>query len=232
MPTKTPTPIPSPNVTISPIRATVNNWVNFQIVGYPQSADVQITWRRLSGSTIDMGIVKTNVYGKSSGMFRVPATPGGPGQQITFTSGSVSKTVSFEVAPRIKVNTDPAVRGQLADVSLRGYARNETVTIRWKKGLTWVTLATVVTSNTGSANVPVLVPLWALDGYSLVRGDGTVFRQQTNVVNVQGGPFVPLSISSSTPTPGPSPIPTATPAATAITPETMVVEEPNPVAGA
>jgi hypothetical protein len=144
----------------------------------------------------------------------------------------VSKTVSFEVVPRIKVNTNPAVRGQFADVSLRGYARNETVHIRWKKGLSWVTLATIVTSSTGSANVPVKVPTWALDGPNSVRGDGTVFRQQTNVVNVQGGLYIPASVSSSAPTPAPSPIPTATPAATAIAPDPVVVEEPNPVAGA
>jgi len=201
-------------------------------VGFPKSADVQITWRRLSGSTIDIDIVKTNEYGAVSGRFRVPATPGGAGQKITFKSGSVSKTVNFEVVPRIKVNTNPAIRGQFADVSLRGYARNETVRIRWKKGLSWVTLATVVTSNTGSANVPVLVPTWAPDGLNSVRGDGTVFRQQTNVVNVQGGPYIPASVNLPAPSPAPSPIPTATVTATAIAPEPVVLEEPDPNTGA
>jgi hypothetical protein len=159
---------------------------------------VQISWRRLSGATIAVGTVNTNGAGAVSGTFKVPATTGGPGQQITFKSGSVSRTVLFEVAPRIKVNASPAVRGQYADVSLRGYAKNESVRIRWKKGSSWVTLANVITSNTGSANVNVRVPTWAPNGLNSVRGDGSHFRQQTNAVNVQGGPVGTTGVSTAT----------------------------------
>jgi hypothetical protein len=168
------------------------------VVGYPKNAWVKITWQRLSGSTIDIGTYFTNEVGSVKGQFRVPATEGGKGQKIIFTSGSVTKVADFEVVPRVKVTTNPAVRGLLADVSLRGYAKNETVRIRWLKGSSWITLATVVTSNTGSANVPVLVPLWAPDGMNSVRGDGTIFRQQTNTVYVQGGLYIPASVSLST----------------------------------
>ncbi|MCB1133104.1 MAG: hypothetical protein KDN05_18430 [Verrucomicrobiae bacterium] len=49
----------------------------------------------------------------------------------------------------------------------------------------WVTIATVVTSNTGSANVDVTVPANASLGENSVRGDGTEFRQQTNAVTVE-----------------------------------------------
>jgi hypothetical protein len=133
-----------------------------------------------------------------SGQFRVPATPGGPNQHITFVSGNVSKTVSFEVAPRIKILDSPAVRGHFVNVSLRGYARGETVRIRWRQGERWITLATIITSNTGSANTSVQVPGWAPNGFNSVRGDGTVFRQQTNAVYVQGGPHTALSLSLAT----------------------------------
>jgi hypothetical protein len=195
-PTKTPTDTPvalAPAVTISPRRTTVNNWIHFQVAGYPRNASVHITWRRTSGSVFTVTTVRTDGIGAVSGQFKVPATPGGPGQQITFASGTVSKTITFEVAPRIKVLNNPAVRGEQVNISLRGYAKNETVRIRWQQGDRWITLATVVTSNTGSANAYVTVPTWAPNGFNSVRGDGTVFRQQTNVVYVQGGPFTPAT---------------------------------------
>jgi hypothetical protein len=198
MPTKTPTATAThaPAVTISPLRTTVNSWINYSLIGYPRHATVTINWRRLSGSLLLIGTVKTDGNGAASGKFQAPATPGGPGQKITFVSGSVSKTLSFEIAPRIKVLTSPAARGQLAEVSLRGYAKNETVRIRWKKGDGWATIGSVVTSNTGSANLFVTVPIWAPNGFNSVRGDGTVFRQQTNVVYVQGGPYQPLTVAT------------------------------------
>jgi hypothetical protein len=197
-PTKTPTVVASPGVTISPTRGTVNSTVKYTVTGFPHNAPVQITWRRLTGTTIAIATINTNSAGAASGTFKVPATTGGPGQQIIFKSGVVSRMRLFEVAPRIKSNTNPAVRGQYADVSLRGYAKQETVRIRWKKGTSWVTLATVMTSNTGSANVPVKVPTWAPNGFNSVRGDGTVFRQQTNAVNVQGGPTAGMTESAAT----------------------------------
>jgi hypothetical protein len=188
--------------------------VTYNVSGFPANTPLAITWRRLSGSTIDIATAQTNGAGAASGRFRVPATPGGPNQQIIFKAGSVSKTVLFEVAPRIKVNTDPAIRGQVADVSLRGYDKKETVRIRWLNGNTWVQVATVVTSNTGSANVDVVVPAWAPTGLNSVRGDGTVNRQQTNVVNVEG------DVSAATP--GASV--TASVTATATATETMTAE--------
>ena len=57
--------------------------------------------------------------------------------------------------------------------------------IRWLVNGSWVTIATVVTSNTGSANVDVTVPANASLGENSVRGDGTEFRQQTNAVTVE-----------------------------------------------
>jgi hypothetical protein len=224
-------PTPTPNtsaVSISPTRATVNSNITYQINGFPANAPVAITWRRLSGTTIDIATVQTNGSGSASGRFKVPATPGGPGQQITFKSGSVSKTVLFEVAPRIKVNTDPAIRGEPADVSLRGYGKKETVRIRWLNGSTWIEVARVVTSNTGSANIQVIVPDWAPTGLNSVRGDGTMNRQQTNAVNVQG------DVSAATPSVSVTASLTATATATSTeiaTPEpteTVVTETATP----
>jgi hypothetical protein len=205
VPTNTPTATatPAPAVTIDPTRGTVNSYVGYTVIGFSQYASVHITWRRLSGSIIDIGTVQANAVGEVIGKFKVPATTGGPGQLITFTSGNVSKTATFEVAPRIKIIENPVARGQLINVSLRGYAKNEVVRIRWKKGSSWVQVGQVTTSNTGSANVFVTVPSFAPDGLNSVRGDGSVFRAQTNAVNVQGGQFTLAAVSASTATVGP-----------------------------
>lgn len=224
-------PTPTPNtsaVSISPTRAIVNSNISFQVNGFPANAPVAITWRRLSGSTINIATVQTNGSGSASGTFKVPATPGGPNQQITFKSGSVSKTVLFEVAPRIKVTTDPAIRGEPADVSLRGYGKKETVRIRWWNGSAWIEVARVLTSNTGSANIDVIVPAWAPTGLNSVRGDGPMNRQQTNAVNVQGDVSVAtpsVSVTASvTATETPTPEPTETAVTETATPTEAVTE--------
>ena len=72
-----------------------------------------------------------------------------------------------------------------------------------------------------------------------VRGDGTVFRQQTNVVLVSGGPVSPAVPATPTPsatveataTPVETTTPTGTPEATpteTITPEPTPTEPPLP----
>jgi murein DD-endopeptidase MepM/ murein hydrolase activator NlpD len=212
------------SASVSPTRTTVNSWITYTLRGYPANSTVQITWRRLSGSTIDIGTGRTDGSGNATGRFRVPATPGGPNQQITFAAGGTSKTVKFEVAPRIKVNTNPGVRGQQVDVSLRGYSKQESVRIRWKQpDGSWVELARVTTSNTGSANVWVTVPSWAPDGNNSVRGDGAVFRQQTNVVRIQGGSFQAASIEAASPTA------TATTTATPVTIDASALPTGDPL---
>ncbi|MCC6705464.1 MAG: S8 family serine peptidase, partial [Thermomicrobiales bacterium] len=217
-----------PSVQIAPVRTTVNNWVNYDLSNFPPDTTVTITWTRLTGSTIDMGTVQTDEAGNASDRIRVPATPGGAGQQITFAGGGVSETVLFEVAPRIKSNTSPAVRGGQADISLRGFARGESFIIRWRnpETLAWVLVGSGTTSNTGSANVMVTVPNFAPDGANSVRADSASFNQQTNAVQVSGGdPFDP----SAEPTPTPTPEPEETPAV--IDTSALPLEAPLTIAG-
>jgi hypothetical protein len=197
-------------VSIWPIRTTVNNWVTFTVTGFPANSPVTITWYRLTGSssvvTPDVPAI-TDASGAVTGRFRVPAVTGGPNQPIVFSSGSVSRTVYFEVAPRIKSNTSPGLRGQNIDFSLRGFAKKETITVRWKTPSgRWVTVGTGTTSNTGSANLAIRVPTWAANGDNSVRAETRSFNQQTNVVWIQGG--APLTLAEE---PTPTPEPTATP---------------------
>ena len=69
-------------------------------------------------------------------------------------------------------------------MTLSGYGKQEVVQIRWLVNGVWITVGTVTTNNTGGANATVQVPVNATAGQNSVRGDGTVFRQQTNAVTV------------------------------------------------
>jgi subtilisin family serine protease len=220
-----------PDAQIAPIRTTVNNWVTYDLSNFPPATEIAITWTRLTGTTIDMGTVTTDEAGNATGQIRVPATPGGAGQLITFAGGGVSESVAFEVAPRIKSNTEVGVRAGQVDISLRGFARQEAFIIRWRNPATggWVTVGSGTTSNTGSANAWVTVPAFAPDGNNSVRAETASFNQQTNVVNISGGvPFNPASVEP-TPSPTPEPVPTETP--TTIDSSALPLEVPLTIAG-
>lgn len=198
-PTATKTPSAGPTATspsldaanhtaeISPKRTTVGNSVSFTLTNFPPNATVQIFWKRLSGSVFQFDETHTDAAGSATGRLKVPPVTGGTHQTIAFVSGEKTKRVQIHIRPRIKVLTQPATCGEMAEVWLRGYEKKEMVRIRWKVGESWIQVGTVLTSNTGSANVFVPVPDEASAGLNSVRGDGTVFRQQTNVALVACG---------------------------------------------
>ncbi|MGH2531366.1 MAG: PKD domain-containing protein [Thermomicrobiales bacterium] len=172
-----------PTATVEPTRGTVNTTLNYEISNFPANATVEITWQRMSGSLIDLGTVETDSAGAATDSFRVPATPGGADQVIRFSTGALSATALYEVAPRIRV-LDAGAPGDEVEVSLRGFAKQETVLIRWRVDGVWVAVGTVTTSNTGSANIMVTIPDDAAPGNNSVRGDGPLFSAQTNVAVV------------------------------------------------
>jgi hypothetical protein len=173
-----------PAVELSTTRTTVGHAVSFDASNFTPNSSIAISWRRPGGSTVDLGSAAVGSDGTSTGSFSVPATEGGTGSRVIFTGSNGVVVVGFEVAPRIQVTPGTVSPGDSVSVSLRGYGKKETVRIRWKVNGSWVTVATVTTSNTGSANVTVQVPDNANAGQNSVRGDGTVFRQQTNAVTV------------------------------------------------
>jgi hypothetical protein len=200
----------APSVTVEPLAATVNGTMSFEIANYPPNSTVAITWRRLNGVLLAMGSVMTDANGGAIGEITVPATPGGPGQILTFTSGAVSQQVLVEVKPRIKVTPSPAGRGDVINVSLRGFARQEPVVIRWRVGTSgpFQTIASGQTSNTGSANILITVPTSAVDGTYQVRAESASFNQQTNVFSVLGGEQLEIAAVVVAPMPEPAPIET------------------------
>jgi hypothetical protein len=176
-------PLP-PSVELDTVRMSVGSAVGFDVAHFPANTSLTITWKRPGGSTVSLGSAAVDGTGAASGTFTVPATEGGTGSTVTFTAGGASVTVSVEVLTRIIVSPSTVSPGQAVTVILRGYAKGETVRIRWLVNGSWVTVGTVTVSNTGSATVTVNVPANASAGQNSVRGDGTVFRQQTNAVTV------------------------------------------------
>jgi hypothetical protein len=178
-------PLP-PSLTLSALRVTVGQTVGITVAHFPAETTLSVSWRRPGGSTVDLGSLTTDATGAAGGALIVPATEGGPASQVTVSApGGQSVSVTVEVAPRVAVTPGTVAPGQLVTVTLRGYGKGETVQIRWLVDGRWVPVGAVTTSNTGSASVIITVPIDAPSGPSAVRGDGPVFRQQTNAVTVE-----------------------------------------------
>jgi hypothetical protein len=197
-------------------QGTVNQSIPFTINRFPQNPAVTIYF---DGQQI--GSVGTNLYGTGVGSFTVPAAPKGQ-HTVKFYRFGRQASDTFTIKPRIKIIPNENIaRGQTVNVSLRGFNKQEIVRIRWKLGSSWVQIAQVTTSNTGSANINVKVPTFAPNGPNSVRGDGNKGgAAQTNAVTVNGGPLSgssvkPTPTKTSTPAPSPTSIPaTSTPTST------------------
>ena len=213
-----------PTASLSPTSGTVNSSVSFSTNSFPANSSLTVKW-----DSTTLGSISSNSSGKSSGSFKVPAAPLGK-HTVRWSTGGLAAQRTFTVIPRIKITPSVNVRrGQIVNVSLRGYAAHETVNIRWKKGSTWAHVAYVTTSSTGSANIDVRVPNYVPDGSTSVRGDGSYGRAQTNAVTVSGGTFRSSEATktpTSTPSPNVSPTSTATAAPTQ-SPEASPTIEPT-----
>ncbi|MFL5761933.1 MAG: right-handed parallel beta-helix repeat-containing protein [Thermomicrobiales bacterium] len=205
---------PAAAVTLASTRGTVNSWVTATVSGFPPSHSLYIRW-----DGVLIGTFAIDIAGKATAKFRVPAAPIGV-HSVRLSATGAAKVVAYEVAPRIKLIPSTAARGQTVDVSIRGFGAHETVRIRWLRSSSWMQVAQVTTSSTGSANADVKVPTWAVDGAASVRGDGPVARAQTNAFIVAGGPY--------TPAPTATPEPSSTVVLIPKTPTATSTPEPAP----
>jgi hypothetical protein len=197
-----------PSLFLSSLRTTVDTVISLQGSNFPISQPVKITWR---GGVV--GTVTSDAQGNVSGAFKIPAAPMGD-YPLGLDGGPNWKVASaVTIVPRVKVLPGSAGRGETVKVSLRGFAKGETVRVRWKKGNGWAELGRVTMSSTGSGELWVPVPIWVPDGASSVRGDGTVGRAQTNAVFISGGAGFSTA-GEKTPTPSPTATATATATAT------------------
>jgi hypothetical protein len=181
--------IADPAIELAQTRSDPGSTVAFSIVGYPEDTAVGITWRTQFGVELALGTIQTNASGAADGNLTIPAAPGGPGHTITFTSGTVSTAVVFEIAPRISPNVTSARRGDTISINLRGFARFDTVQIRWKNGAgAFVPVGSATTSSTGSVtNLPIVVPAWAPGGLNTLRVDGLISQQSSRVTITNPG---------------------------------------------
>lgn len=225
---------------VNPLEPTVNQSMSV-IIRYGKLTESSQTnfGTRLFWDDKEIILLDSGDYGDSyyQGLFKVPASPKGPHTVKIQRVDGTSATKIVTVKPRIKLIPGTAARGSTVNVSLRGFTANESIKIRWQKPSgSWVQVATVTTSKTGSANVNVVVPNWAPDGAAKVRGDGATSAAQTSAFMVSGGAFVPAAkkpakpAKTPTPTPTPSPtiMPDASPTATSTpeaSPEPVVTEE-------
>ena len=160
-----------PYPTLDATSGSVNSTLNFLLHRYPLNVNVPITW-----DGVAIGTVMTNDLGQGPGSLKIPAAPMGP-HTLRFLYGHWTSAITYTVKPRIKVTpSNNVARDQTVNMSLRGFAKQEVVRIRWKKGSSWVEIARVTTSSTGSKNVDLKVPKFAQNGSTSVRADGNRAR--------------------------------------------------------
>lgn len=204
----------TPTVTLARTRGIVHTWNTAYVDDFPSNVKVYLQW---DGDYLTSVI--TNDSGDASVLFRVPYdTKGFHTVRAVQPQQRKADTVQYEVVPRIKLLPNIGKAGDMVNVSLRGYAKKEIVRIRWQHGTSWTTLATVLTSNTGSANINVQVPTWSAMT-AKVRGDSTNFptggRAQTTFYRTaSGASATPTRTPTLTPTPTATTMPETTPSET------------------
>jgi hypothetical protein len=184
-------------MSVTPQRGSVGGNVEVAVTGFPPNYGAALMW----DDTYLTSVGVDPATGNGMASFRVPAAPKGVHTVTALYDQTITRSTTFEVVPRVKLLPGSAARGETVAVSLRGYAARTEVRVRWHNGTTWVEVARVTTSRTGSANVEVIVPAWAPDGPTQIRGDALTSdggRAQTNAFVVSGGP---LAANVVTPTP-------------------------------
>ncbi|MEZ4495512.1 MAG: S8 family serine peptidase [Thermomicrobiales bacterium] len=201
-----------PDVQIVPTRTTVNNWITYDLSNFPPATSISITWTRLSGGTIDMGSVMTDEAGNASGQFRVPATPGGPGQLITVRGQRRQRHGQFEWR---RGSNRTRIRASAADWSISrcvGSPGQELHHSLEESGVRSVDHGWVRNAlNTGSANIWITV-LSSRRMATTRSGRNRLASQPANERRQHQWRFeLQSGVGGSTPTPEATPDSTATP---------------------
>ena len=148
-------------VTLSRTSAQVDMAVTLTLDNFDANESVKIRF--------DKTILKTmNVNASGDGSVTVKVPAGVKGNHIFSASShdfSINKTLS--VSPRIRLSTTSGIPGSSFNVSLRGFTKLQTVAIKWYNGSSYVTLGTMTTSNTGSANKDFVVPTTYRGGHKV-----------------------------------------------------------------
>jgi len=162
----TPTAVAAtPVVKVYPTSGTVGFPVKVAFSGFPKNATLTVTWDGKSLAT-----TKTSVAGDGSVAIHVPIGKKGS-HKVKATVGSTSATTTFTIVPKLTLTPTNSAVGRTLSVTLRGYAANEAIALKWDSS-TAKTLLTVTASSSGSASANVVVPHTTFGQHKLV-GRGT-----------------------------------------------------------
>jgi hypothetical protein len=145
-------------VDLSPVAGYVNSKVIVTLNSYPANKSVKVTFDGVAACSLT-----TNSTGDGTCSFRVPATDQGL-HLVVGTGGGTTASRYFNVDPRVKLTPNYGPRGTTMNVSLRGFMTNTSVVVKWYNSTQKITIKTLTTSGTGSANFYFTVPSNAQKG--------------------------------------------------------------------
>jgi hypothetical protein len=146
-------------VDLAPGTGYVNSKVKVTINSFPKNKLVYVTFDDVYGCEL----TTSTLDGTGSCYLRVPATDQGL-HLVTATGGGMSASRYFNVDPRVKLTPNYGPRGTVMNVSLRGFLTDMSVVVKWYNATQKITIRTVHTSSTGSANFSFTVPSNAVPG--------------------------------------------------------------------
>ena len=176
----------------SPTSAKVGETIQVRIGGFTPNTRVLFRFdgTYMGGDTVDDA-------GRAHRNFKVPASAKGS-HEITVSNGlkTVKKTIT--VNPSVGVSPSSGPVDETVNISLRGFAKGELVTVKYNTGAANVTVVTSkATSSSGSANVSFKIPA-STKGAHTFTATGNKGSSATGTYTVKQTAYV----SSGTPTPG------------------------------
>ncbi|MFL5758125.1 MAG: S8 family serine peptidase [Thermomicrobiales bacterium] len=182
-------------MTLSRVSAQVDMSVTVNLSGFLPSETVKIKF-----DSKVLATTSVNSSGVGNLAIKVPAGVKGS-HFITASSIEFAAQKALSISPRIKLSPTSGIPGSSFGASLRGFAKAQHVTLRWYNGSSYVTLGSVTTSSTGSANVTYSVPTTYRGGHQVVAvpsAGGSVSTSFTVKPRVRLTPSSGASGSSST----------------------------------
>lgn len=164
-----------PRIHLSSTSGYVGDNVNVSVSRFAKNKTITVTW---DGKTI--ASLTSSSAGDGSTSFAVPVAFKGEHTVAAKSGGAVAST-TYTVKPRLRLSQDTAKVGDTVSLTLRGYAKGESIAIALDS--TSHTLLTVTASGSGSASGKIVVPATVGGRHKLI-GLGTTGSQSTASLTV------------------------------------------------
>ncbi|MFL5758126.1 MAG: S8 family serine peptidase [Thermomicrobiales bacterium] len=147
------------SITLSRVSAQVDQNVSIDLDKYPTGEGVTVKF--------DSAVVQSAMVVSGDVTFRVPAAVKGD-HVVTAVSHTYAIQRTLHISPRIKFLPSSGIPGSGFKVSLRGFSPHQQVAIKWYNGTALLlTLGSIVTTSTGSANMSYDVPTTYRGGHMI-----------------------------------------------------------------